>query len=418
MKKIHYAWWILVSCCALEFGVVGMTASTMGIYLVPVSETLGVGVGQLSLYVTIQNLVMMALYPLAGKLLMEHEIRLVVSAPVLGISAIFLGLSRATKLLHFYIAGALLGLCYSFLMFLVVPLLINNWFRQRAGSAMGIALAFSGVGGALSSLAVGAIISNWGWRVSYAVTAAGVAIVVLPFTLLVIRRTPVEKGLYAYGAAASGGGTSEAVDSARPALAGTLQPAFAGPLRWCLLALGGMMGLLSAMQSSVSVFASSLGFSTQVGSVASSIIMAAVIAAKLILGSANDRIGVHKTLNIACGISAAAVIFFFASSGSRAGTLFLGAALYGFAVAISVLQPPMLVRTTFGPERYGQIYPKVQQAYSLASAAALPLYNFIYDRLDSYRPVLVLLLAAIAAATLCGTWMRRYSTGLCHERMS
>ena len=68
MKKIHYAWWIMIACCAIT-SCTGFVMTSGGNFFRPVAEDLGIGVGQLMLYITIASLTMAALFPTAAKLL-------------------------------------------------------------------------------------------------------------------------------------------------------------------------------------------------------------------------------------------------------------------------------------------------------------------------------------------------------------
>lgn len=406
MKRVHYAWWILIGCCALQLGVVGIAASCAGIFLVPVSTALSVEVSRLSLYMTIQNITMMLLYPKAGKLLNRYDIRVSVSIPTLGVCLGFILLSRATSVYMFYAVALLLGTCYSFLMFLTIPLLINNWFQKKTGFALGIALSLSGIGGSVFSIIIGSIIENFSWRAGYLTIAACVAVLVLPFSLFVLRLRPSDKGLLPYGAEDTPAQGTSGQSAATTATASNIQFTGTSPFGY-LLVFGGMMGLLAAMQPNITVFASSLGCATTTSSMMSSIIMASALIAKLVLGAANDKLGIRKTIFAAMIPAAVAIVLFFLASDTRIYFLVLGAALYGIMIAFTTVQPPILVRSIFGQQNYSQVYPRIQQGYSLMSAIALPLYTSIYDACGSYRPVIVLLMAALILAIVCSMLSQR-----------
>lgn len=77
--------------------------------------------------------------------------------------------------------------------------MIGNWFKKKAGLAMGIAMACSGIGGAVMNPLGGALIQSLGWRPTYAVLALIAAVLVLPFSLLVMKFKPADPR-DAYGA--------------------------------------------------------------------------------------------------------------------------------------------------------------------------------------------------------------------------
>ena len=401
MKRIHYAWFILVGCCALQLAGVGIAASCAGVFLTPVSAALGVKVNELSLYMTIQNITMLLLYPKAGKLLGRYDVRLTVSLPVVGISLGFLLLSRATSLFHFYAVALLLGSCFSVTTFLAIPLLINNWFYKKTGFALGIALAMSGIGGSVFAVLVGSIIENAGWRAGYMTIAGLVAVIVLPFSVFVLRLRPADKGLLPYGMEeAPAERAAEPTRGAQPQ-GGSLSD-FTGTASFrYLLVFGGMMGLLAALQPNITVFAGSLGCGTTVSASVGSVVMLSALVAKLILGAANDRLGISKTVMAAAAPGMVAVVCFLLAAQERLFLLFGGAALYGIVIAFTTVQSPILVRATFGQENYGLVFPRIQQAYSLMSAVALPAYTTLYVTFGSYRPVIGILMAALLVAVFC-----------------
>ena len=74
-KPTHYAWIILVCCCVMMAVGIGIFNSCADIFFMPVSQELGIGVGQLSLYITIQSLVSMFIMPFTGKIFNKVNIR-------------------------------------------------------------------------------------------------------------------------------------------------------------------------------------------------------------------------------------------------------------------------------------------------------------------------------------------------------
>ena len=79
---------------------------------------------------------------------------------------------------QWYVAGAVLGVAAAFAFLLPAPVMIGNWFKKKAGLAMGIAMACSGIGGAVMNPLGGALIQSLGWRPTYAVLALIAAVLV------------------------------------------------------------------------------------------------------------------------------------------------------------------------------------------------------------------------------------------------
>lgn len=402
MKKFHFAWWILASCCIIQLGIMGIGASTAGVFFTPMAESLGISVSKLSIYHTIMNITMMLLLPTAGKLLRKYDIRLTTSFPTMGIVFSFLLMSRVTAVWQVYLIGLFMGMCFSFVLFLAVPIILNNWFQEKIGVAMGLAMSFSGIGGILFCAVAGMLIQSYNWRIAYMVLAVCIAIIVLPFTVFVIRMRPADKGLLPYGADTGDRDTATEGSSVSADISGLeWAQAVETPSYRLLLLFAGVLGLLASMQSAMPTYAASLGFSAGVSSIASSAIMLGVLVSKIILGVLNDRLGVKRTLTLAyipCFIS---ILLIFMAGTGKVSLLFSGAALYGIICALSSLEPPLLTRALFGSRDYESVFASIQRAYTLCSAFALPIYNAIYGRLGSFSVVIIMLLIFLACSFFC-----------------
>ena len=167
IKKIHHCWWIMISCCLIMACGLGLLFNCAGIFLVPVSETLGVGRGPLSFYLTIMNIVMTLTLPLAGKILSKHHIGHVLTICYAVNYALFASLAFANSIIHFYVVGVIMGFCSAFSMIMPVPIIINSWFKKKLGVVMGLVLAFSGIGGVVFNLIGSLVIEHYSWRIGY-----------------------------------------------------------------------------------------------------------------------------------------------------------------------------------------------------------------------------------------------------------
>lgn len=88
-KKIHYAWFILAACCAIQFAGVGTFMNSAGIFFAPVTEELGISVGQLSVYMTLMGIFMTIAIPFAGKAISRFNIKVILTvAFIISLSAV------------------------------------------------------------------------------------------------------------------------------------------------------------------------------------------------------------------------------------------------------------------------------------------------------------------------------------------
>lgn len=113
--------------------------------------------------------------------------------------------SAASQKWHFYIAyGVFMGLGTICMGYVPVTTLVSNWFIQRKGTAMGIAL-IGNVAPPLLALPIQKLISLIGWRASYVVLAGVLLAAILPLTTFFMRTRPQDLGLNPAGGPAEWG---------------------------------------------------------------------------------------------------------------------------------------------------------------------------------------------------------------------
>lgn len=379
----HRAWLILVACCALFGASVGVIGNSAGIYLVPVSEDMGWSLGDLNSYLTFVALFMTASLPVAGWLLPRTGIRFILAAAVTLAAVVYGASSLFTELAHWYVGGALLGIAFSFLFYLPVPLLVNNWFKKRNGLAVGIAAAFASVVAAVANPVGSRLIEAVGWRETRVIMAVVAWLMAVPLVLAVVRLTPGELGLRPYGAdevTADAPASSPAAPTApAPALGRVLRSA---PFLAVLL-LSGLLAMTASMLQQVPSVADSQGLSATTGATGVSAIMVGGILGKLALGWVFDRLGILPTTLIAVSLGAAGSVVVIAA-GATTTVFLLGCFLFGGAYAGLTVIPPLAVREIFGTARYSRIYSFVTVALGLFAAIAPVLYARIHDATGTF----------------------------------
>ena len=193
----HYAYLIVAAGIVIAGIPCALVLSCAGIFFTPVSEYFGVARASFTMYFSILNLAMMFMLPVAGKLMSRFDTRAVLSAAVALDGIALVVMSRFTAVWMFYIAGVALGIGTAPLIYLAVPTLINAWCKKKVGFFVGLCMAFTGIGGVVFNPLGTALISSGteGWRMGYLVFGLIVLIVALPFTFLVVRSKPADKGL-------------------------------------------------------------------------------------------------------------------------------------------------------------------------------------------------------------------------------
>ncbi|MFA6345156.1 MAG: hypothetical protein WCX34_03870, partial [Syntrophales bacterium] len=109
-RKIFYGWWIVGGAFFLNFAGIGIIMNTMGVFIKPVTESLGFTRGGFTLYFTIAALSMMVMAPVMGKLLERYNIRLIMTVCTAMMATSFALFSQCRTLTQFYIVAVFLGI--------------------------------------------------------------------------------------------------------------------------------------------------------------------------------------------------------------------------------------------------------------------------------------------------------------------
>ena len=193
--RFFYGWWIVAAAVLLQFVFLGVSQSTVSVFLRPVVEELGWQVWQFTLGSSLGVLAGALSGVIVGRVVDQRGPRLPVLAGAL-VSAICLwSLGRQSNLWLFWT----LHLCAGFIGWtlfgpLVVNTTINKWFIRRRGWALAIGSSGISFGGLIAPFAMTLVVDSLGWRNGYLVQALFVLAVVAPIAL-VMRRTPEDAGL-------------------------------------------------------------------------------------------------------------------------------------------------------------------------------------------------------------------------------
>lgn len=264
--------------------------NSAGIFFAPVTEELGISVGQLSVYMTLMGIFMTIAIPFAGKAISRFNIKVILTvAFIISLSAVA-AMSLYNAVWQWYVSGVIIGICSGFSFAVTVPIVIGNWFYKKNGLAIGISSAFAGVGGAILTPTVSKFINQFGWRRAYVMLAVIVAIIVLPFTLFVISFKPEDKGLKPYGYQ-----EKEDVQNRNSNVKATGVPPMKAykSFAFILLFIGlGTIAFLAGYSQLLPSYALSANLSVTVGATMVSFYMFGNIIAKLSVGALSDKFGI------------------------------------------------------------------------------------------------------------------------------
>ncbi|MBB6446213.1 MFS transporter [Bacillus benzoevorans] len=402
-KKLHYAWWIAVACCAIYAGSVGIVVACAGLFYKHVSTELGVGTADIVFYTTLMYFVITITLPFAGKIFSKINMRLLLSIAALADALAFGLMGTYTSVYQFYVSGVILGIANSFLIYAAVPLIINNWFKVKMGTVLGLSMTFMGIGGAISAPIAGYLIETIGWRPSYMVLGAIVAVITLPFTIFVIRKDPKEKNMTAYGAEIAETSSKKVVEETGT----SLKHAIKSIPFYALFIFTGFLGLVVTVNFHIPNHLLSEGFSTSYAATVVTCVMIGQTSGKFIIGWLNDKIGIKLTSFIGIGSGMIGILLILFSGTIGGASIYIGGLAFGIGYSCSTLLPPFMIKTVFGNRDYASIYSMIMSASTLAIALGTTIFGFAYDLTGSYYVVFLCVLAIQVLSILIGFMLLR-----------
>jgi MFS family permease len=312
-----------------------------------------------------------------------------VCGSILGLGYLLMSQTNALWQLYlFYGVIIATGMSGSF-----VPLAstVARWFVKRRGTMTGIVVAGSGIGGLIAPPLANWLISIYDWRVSYIILGSIALVVVILFAQL-LRRDPAQVGLMPYGE------SKEEMELKGSTKAFSLKEAASGRQFWLVLSMYLCLGFsMYTILVHIAPHATDLGFSATTAANILATIGGVSVIGRVVLGRAADRIGNKQVFIIGFVLMAAAL--FWLIPATETWTLYLFAAVFGFATGGCVMSESPLVAELFGLRSHGLILGFTSFGYCIGAAAGPFLTGYIFDVTSSYN-VAFLACAAVSVVGL------------------
>lgn len=371
VRKIHYAWWILLGCCLIQLTTLGTIVNAGSIYFLEIVKDFNangqaIAISDLSLFYTAQSLAIVVGLSFANPLLKRFDLRLLMTV---GIVAMVVAQGAMAFFHHaplWGLSGLLFGIFVPVVGIIPPTLMLMNWFHEKKGTVIAIQSAFGGIGGAVMNPLTELLIQQFGWRATYLLTAGFIALIALPFTLFVFRMTPAETGRRAFGA------REEALEHAEPAtealeLPGvTVQQAKQTPTFWLIMISMVCLGFTMSITQFLKAYADTLQWQT-LGATMMSLAMIGGVSGNLLMGSLADRIGLKKVYQGGATAIALGLFLLIVGRGNMY-MLLLGCLLYGMLQGLTMVGTPLLIQESFGGKDYANIFSKLSRVQSIISA--------------------------------------------------
>jgi MFS family permease len=386
--KIFYGWRMVAVSSALRVLGAGLHSFGFTVFFLPLSQDLNLNRTSTSLAFSLARAEGAVEGPIVGHLLDRYGPKPIMLAAVLLMGVGYLLLSQVDSYTTFLIVYlGVISLAHAGGFMHAPMVLINTWFIRARARAITVNSAAFGLGGVLVAPVLSVIVQAWGWR--WGAAFAGVVFLLIGIPVaLGIRRSPESMGLLPDGREPArpppGIGKGEAPVKAEAEV--TVAEALRSFAFWgAVLAAG----IRNASYHAISVHFVPLmvwkGYSQPEAALLLSVYAVLGVAATLLLGWFAD--GANKPRMTALVLFAAAGAMFLPIAGASLWSLIL---FIVFFAGVEATYPLgwALVGDLFGRKHYAKIRGYMTLFYTWGSVLGPVTAGAIFDRWQSYEPLL------------------------------
>lgn len=404
MKKNHGEIKIIFACFVQMFLCSAIIFSLPGLFVIPVSESLGIGQGQFTMYITVQCVTMAIGTPFSSKLLQKYDFAKLnfISIVLCGFGFGLMGF--ADSLASIYLCGAMIGLGCIFAAYLFLGTILPRWFKDNLGIALAISNLGMTVGGIILNPVCAKIIKSSGllgfhegWRSAFVIFGILIVCIGIPNAAAFLKNSPDM---------ASDKDASDrlanAAEEADPGPAVPKEKAIRSISFYILLFMIVTWSLAAQISvylpAVVTEFSTKFGISANYAGAAGSVLMAGGVIGSFLIGSANDRFGGQGGA-LTAGISGVAACMILLINHGNIAFMLAGVFIFGIYYAIAEIQLPAMIKTMYGTRDYEQIFTKAAIVSPWFGAISSSMWGFVYDLTGNYSTMLA------CGAVLCAGTM-------------
>lgn len=381
---------IVVSCgVGMYFGVGIFLVYSFGVFIKPISDDTGWDRTHIAAAIAPAALLIGMMSPLVGAATDRFGPRRVLVISSLGLATGLVGIGVASSNLTAFVvavlAASILGSAQTFVPYTYV---LVGWFDARRGLALGLALAFSGLGIATVPAILSTIIAAWGWRAAFVSAGLAALAITLPLALFIIRDPPARQ-----------------LADVRGMEGTTLREAVGTSSFWMMLAAF-LLTSMTAVGGSVSLplVLADRGVSSGQAALALSVVGATIIIARIGFGALIDRVPAVPVTSLLFLAPMIGHLLLAHSEGTAA--VFVAAVFFGLATGAEGDAIGYLLARRFGMRSFGRIYGINFFAFSLGSGLGPSLVTYLAANGTRYTEAFTTFsaISVVAAILLLSQW--------------
>jgi len=372
-------WWIVFACASgLLAGAGAINVFALSVFLKPITEELGMGRGPFGTAIAVGSLFNAIACPILGWMIAHWGVRRVMIPGILlcVLATASYALIGSLPLTMIYVLFAVVGFVFGCQTPIAYATVTAQWFDNKRGLALGIAMAGVGAGVFLIPKIAAPLIVAFGWRLAFLGLAACVFVFAFIPVALFIREPP--------------GFVPEADRAAAPqaAVSGLdARDVFRGSWQFYALTVAFFLAIvaINGTVSHVVALLTDRGYPLQAATGALSASGAAIIVGRIVSGWALDRfwgpyvaVGFFIVPMVGIGIL---------DSGAGGMAPLVATVLCGLGIGAEVDLMAFFVSRYFGLRDYAKIYGTMFAIFSFGVGVGPAVSGFVFDRFHSYDPV-------------------------------
>lgn len=389
LDPLRNRWWVVVACLvALIVNGGAVIIFTFAVFLKPISAELGWGRGALGGALALATTSTAVMLPLVGRLIDRWGVQ-----PILLPGAVLFALATAAMALLDASPLVLFGLyaIFGLLAATTTPMgyskAVASWFDRQRGLALGIAMAGVGLGTALVPAIAARLIEAFGWRMAWVALAAFIFVLSVPAIAAFVKepfKADRAKNL-TLNRLLPGLTVKEAARGTR---------AFWSLTFAFLLVAGSVNGTLAHIVALLTDHGVPAAQATSTLAAAG----LSIIVGRILAGYCMDRFNGPYTAALFFTLPFLGILLLL--SGASGPVPFVGAILCGLGVGAEVDFMGFFVSRYFGLKAFGEIYSYMFALVAIASGVGPALMGLVFDRTQSYAPMLIVFEVALAISVI------------------
>ena len=304
--------------------------------------------------------------PLAGWLIQKFQLKKLMLAGCVMLGSGLIIHAFATSVPTIYAARILMGISLGFVGVLPTVVLVSNWFPDRRGTALGILLTGTSVGGFVIPPLATPLIEHYGWRTAMVLVSLIVWMLLAPAVLFLVKDRPGEI-------------ITPVANSADESSTGVpFHQAIRTPLFWILTLSAALIFYPIFVTSQQLILQTAkIGFTPWQSSMVQSSLFGVSVLGKFLFGYLSDRFAPVRVV-LACTAIMFAATLLLTNLNTTTALLFLVPFGLGYGGAFVVIQ--RLVADLFGERDYPRILGAITIGETLGAVIGGTITGWLADQ--------------------------------------